>query len=55
MNFEVVDAGVRYPTFSRRMSGAADAYGLFAFPRTLRLDSYVQALPEMINYINNVK
>jgi hypothetical protein len=55
MNFKVVSAGVRYPTFSRRMSGAADAYCLFAFPRALRLDCYVQALPEIVNYINNVK
>lgn len=53
-NMQVVSAGVRYPTFSRRMSGAADAYGILAFPRTLRLDSYIQALPEIINYINNV-
>ncbi|KAF5360314.1 hypothetical protein D9758_009124 [Tetrapyrgos nigripes] len=42
-----------YPTFSRVMSGASEAYGLFIFPANLPLPSFIQALPELMVYINN--
>jgi len=42
-----------YPTFSRVMSGASEAYGLFIFPSHLSLPSHIQALPELMVFINN--
>ncbi|KAF8874411.1 isoprenoid synthase domain-containing protein [Infundibulicybe gibba] len=42
-----------YPTFSRIMSGASEAYGLFTFPRGLPIQAYIQALPDLMIYINN--
>ncbi|KIY51852.1 terpenoid synthase [Fistulina hepatica ATCC 64428] len=44
---------VRYPTFARVMSGASETYALFAFPPELPLRSYLQALPDLMIYINN--
>ncbi|KAF8649384.1 hypothetical protein AX16_005825 [Volvariella volvacea WC 439] len=46
-------SAVGYPTFSRVMSGASEAYALFSFPKELPLQSFIQALPEMMIYINN--
>lgn len=37
------------------MSGASECYALFTFPPGLPLNSFVQALPDMMTYINNVK
>ncbi|KAF9492855.1 terpenoid synthase [Pleurotus eryngii] len=42
-----------FPTFSRTMSGASECYALFAFPQTIPVSKYVQALPDMVTYINN--
>ncbi|KAF8882389.1 isoprenoid synthase domain-containing protein [Infundibulicybe gibba] len=42
-----------FPTFSRVMSGASEAYALFAFPPEVPLPSYIQALPELMMFINN--
>ncbi|KAG9223244.1 hypothetical protein PLEOSDRAFT_155013 [Pleurotus ostreatus PC15] len=42
-----------FSTFSRVMSGASECYALFTFPPELPLNSFVQALPDMMTYINN--
>jgi hypothetical protein len=44
-----------YPTFSRVISGASEAYALFGFPPELALPTFIQALPEVMIYINNGK
>ncbi|KAF8957808.1 isoprenoid synthase domain-containing protein [Flammula alnicola] len=40
-----------YPGFTRAMSGASEAYALMIFPPTVPLQSYIQALPELVAYI----
>jgi hypothetical protein len=37
------------------MSGASETYGLFAFPNSIPVQSYIQALPELMIFINNGK
>lgn len=37
------------------MSGASDAYALFVFPPDVPIQSYIQAIPDMVLFINNVK
>jgi hypothetical protein len=37
------------------MSGAADSYALFAFPPDLAVKHYIQSLPEMTVFVNNMK
>jgi hypothetical protein len=46
---------ISYPYFTRNMSGASDAYSLFAFPPGLPIRCYVQAIPDMVLFVNNVK
>ncbi|KAG1782231.1 isoprenoid synthase domain-containing protein [Suillus placidus] len=43
-----------FPTFCRIMSGAADSYALFAFPPDLAVKHYIQSLPEMTVFVNNM-
>ncbi|KAF8520312.1 terpenoid synthase [Gautieria morchelliformis] len=49
----VRQAAGSYPTFCRAMSGAADAYALFAFPPELALPTYIQAFPDVRIYIDD--
>ncbi|KAJ6626459.1 isoprenoid synthase domain-containing protein [Mycena sp. CBHHK59/15] len=42
-----------YPTFSRVMSGASEAYTLFIFPRDFVLPAFVQTLQQVMIFINN--
>ncbi|KAJ7438342.1 terpenoid synthase [Mycena latifolia] len=42
-----------YPTFSRVMSGASEAYALFIFPRDVMLPAFVQTLQQVMIFINN--
>ncbi|KAJ6568244.1 terpenoid synthase [Mycena vulgaris] len=42
-----------YPTFSRVMSGASEAYALFIFPRDFELPAFVQTLQQVMKFINN--
>lgn len=37
------------------MSGASEAYALFVFPPKTPFEAYIQALPEMMVFINNGK
>lgn len=47
---------VRWPYFFRDKDGLSEAYSFFAFPRARYPDvaRYVEAVPDMIMYINNV-
>ncbi|KAF6827253.1 hypothetical protein CPLU01_09216 [Colletotrichum plurivorum] len=45
----------RFPTFSRVMSGASETYALFMFPPGQPLPHYLQALPDLMIFINNGK
>ncbi|KAF7312995.1 Terpenoid synthase [Mycena kentingensis (nom. inval.)] len=42
-----------YPTFTRVMSGASEAYSLFIFPHNLALPSFIQTMQQMMVFINN--
>jgi len=47
----------KFPLYVRTLSGAPEAYALFAFPPDIPKTSYIQALPDMaiiINYGNDV-
>ncbi|EIN04069.1 terpenoid synthase [Punctularia strigosozonata HHB-11173 SS5] len=43
---------VRYPYFARVMSGASEAYALFVFPSDMLVTNFVQAIPEIMVYLN---
>ncbi|KAJ8461931.1 hypothetical protein ONZ45_g18116 [Pleurotus djamor] len=40
------------PDFMRELSGIAYTYAVFSFPRFMRIDVYLQAIPAMRHYIN---
>ncbi|KAH7921311.1 terpenoid synthase [Leucogyrophana mollusca] len=42
-----------YSNYYRLMSGFAEAYAIFAFPPELPLEDYIQAIPDMMIFINN--
>ncbi|KAF9016891.1 terpenoid synthase [Hymenopellis radicata] len=44
----------RYPKFSRRFSGAAEAYAFFIFPREVQVVSYLHAVPDLMVVLNEV-
>ncbi|KIJ29346.1 hypothetical protein M422DRAFT_188608, partial [Sphaerobolus stellatus SS14] len=46
-------AAEKYATFTRVMSGASEAYALFAFSPEIPISVYVQALPDLMVFINN--
>ncbi|KAF9467087.1 isoprenoid synthase domain-containing protein [Collybia nuda] len=52
-NMKVSNNADGYPTFSRIMSGASESYALFVFPHTIPVEDYIQALPELMIFINN--
>ncbi|KAF9261171.1 terpenoid synthase [Marasmius fiardii PR-910] len=41
-----------FADFCRKMSGISTAYGMFIYPREIKLKVYVQCLPHMATYIN---
>ncbi|KZV99838.1 terpenoid synthase [Exidia glandulosa HHB12029] len=41
----------RYAVFVRALSGVQDAYAFFVFPAQLPLESYVQAIPDVGDYL----
>ncbi|EIN07076.1 terpenoid synthase [Punctularia strigosozonata HHB-11173 SS5] len=43
---------VRYPYWARVMSGVSEAYALFAFPPEMPFTDFVQAIPEIVVFIN---
>ncbi|KAH7928297.1 terpenoid synthase [Leucogyrophana mollusca] len=44
----------KYSEYYRLLSGYADAFAIFIFPPGLPLDTYIQALPEIAVFLNNV-
>ncbi|KAF8921878.1 isoprenoid synthase domain-containing protein [Mucidula mucida] len=44
----------QFPKFARGSFAAADACSIFIFPPDVSVESYIQALPEMINIITHV-
>lgn len=46
---------VNYPAFCRNMSGVSQAYALFVFPPDLPVHSFIQALPDIMGFVNYVK
>ncbi|CAK5267583.1 unnamed protein product [Mycena citricolor] len=46
-------SAIGYPTFSRVMSGASEAYSLFIFPRSFVLPQFIQTLQQLMTFINN--
>ncbi|KAF8887831.1 isoprenoid synthase domain-containing protein [Infundibulicybe gibba] len=47
-------AAMNYPRYLRSLTGIARPYALFFFPQNIPLQTYVQIIPDMINYINDV-
>lgn len=45
----------KFPLFLRELSGISCAYSLFTFPREVHLDSYIQAMPSMMDFTNHMK
>ncbi|KAF8993301.1 hypothetical protein BDQ17DRAFT_1331784 [Cyathus striatus] len=48
---------INYPSFSRRLSGIAEAYAVFIFPTDMPTSHYAHAIPDIcdfINFINDV-
>jgi hypothetical protein len=45
------DAG-NYAAFSRVMCGASETYAMFVFPTQIPLPVYIQAFPEVMNFLN---
>lgn len=44
-----------FPTFCRVMTGASETYALFAFPPGMAVSGHIQALPDIMTFINNGK
>ncbi|KAF5342848.1 hypothetical protein D9758_013356 [Tetrapyrgos nigripes] len=42
-----------YPTFARALSGASEVFALAVFPSNIPVTTYIQALPELVVFINN--
>ncbi|KDQ29685.1 hypothetical protein PLEOSDRAFT_50572 [Pleurotus ostreatus PC15] len=51
---EITPHADKFPLFLRGLSGIACAYCLFTFPMEIHLNSYIQAMPSMIDYINHM-
>ncbi|TFK26565.1 hypothetical protein FA15DRAFT_270896 [Coprinopsis marcescibilis] len=47
--------GRKYPGYVRSLSGMPDAYGVFAFPLHLPRSTYIQALPEVMEFVYAIK
>ncbi|KZV79138.1 terpenoid synthase [Exidia glandulosa HHB12029] len=53
---EALDATIskdseRYATMMRTLSGAAEAYAFFVFPAELPVQSYIQTIPDLVEYL----
>lgn len=45
----------KFPLFLRGLSGISCAYCLFTFPTEVHLNSYIQAMPSIMDFINHMK
>ncbi|KAH0831846.1 isoprenoid synthase domain-containing protein [Lanmaoa asiatica] len=52
-SMKISSAAHQYPTYQRTMSGVAEAYAFMVFPREVPLNDYIQAIPEMTQFIHN--
>ncbi|KAF1959370.1 terpenoid synthase [Byssothecium circinans] len=52
-DIKLEDLAYRFPTFSRVMSGASETYALFIFPVGQPVPHFLQALPDLMVFINN--
>jgi hypothetical protein len=43
---------VRYPYFGRVLAGASEAYAFFVFPPDMPVTDFIQAIPEIMVYLN---
>lgn len=44
-----------YPRYFRTMMGAPTVYAVCIFPPHISVDVYVQVLPDIVNYLDDVK
>jgi hypothetical protein len=55
IKFQVNECATNYPRWIRTMTGVATPSVIFTFPPDIPLATYIQILPDMVNYINDVK
>ncbi|KAF8894659.1 isoprenoid synthase domain-containing protein [Infundibulicybe gibba] len=48
------EAALNYPRYLRNLTGIARPYALFVFPANIPLQDYIQILPEMTQYLEDV-
>ncbi|KAG8214403.1 isoprenoid synthase domain-containing protein [Butyriboletus roseoflavus] len=53
-SMKISSAAHQYPIYQRILSGVSEAYAFTVFPREVPLNDYIQAIPEMTLFINNV-
>ena len=53
--FKVNKCATSYPRWLRTMMGVSTAFVVFTFPPDIPLAVYVQTIPRMVNYIDDVK
>ncbi|KAF8993302.1 isoprenoid synthase domain-containing protein [Cyathus striatus] len=46
------DHAIQYPSFSRRLSGIAETYAIFAFPPEMPASDFMQAIPDICDVTN---
>lgn len=53
--FKVVPSASSYPRYLRTLMGVAAPYAIFMFPPHISLDVYIQVLPNLVEYICDIK
>ncbi|KAH7885529.1 isoprenoid synthase domain-containing protein [Phlebopus sp. FC_14] len=53
-DMDVLIDAERYPAYARVKSGIGEAYAFLVFSRKMALSGYVQAIPEMIQFLHNM-
>ncbi|KAF9226094.1 terpenoid synthase, partial [Gyrodon lividus] len=51
---QILATANQYPTYQRVLSGVGEAYAIMVFPSDIPFGEYIQAIPEMSVFINNV-
>lgn len=46
---------ISYPRYFRTMMGVSTAFVIYTFPPHISLEVYIQILPNMVNFIDDVK
>ena len=55
ITIQVNECATSYPRWFRTMMGVSTAFVIFTFPPEIPLEKYIQILPNMVNYIDDVK